>query len=173
MVPDRKVTKPELGHLQKAGAPAMKHLREFKVRAPFVLSTSTICMDCWYCTGRGSRCTAAAAAAVQPPPLNVTVAAGCGRVLHAVWATLPAASCAWRGLRLNHACVSRLPLFIPSCLQVKDASGFEAGQQLKVEEMFQVGAQWSCSYVVPCACVVGRRGRRCESREGYARSGNG
>lgn len=30
-VPDRKVTKPELGHLQKAGAPAMKHLREFKV----------------------------------------------------------------------------------------------------------------------------------------------
>ena len=33
VVPDRKVTKPELGHLQKAGAPAMKHLREFKVRA--------------------------------------------------------------------------------------------------------------------------------------------
>lgn len=31
-VPDRKVTKPELGHLQKAGAPALKHLREFKVR---------------------------------------------------------------------------------------------------------------------------------------------
>ncbi len=32
VVPERKVTKPELGHLQKAGAPAMKHLREFKVR---------------------------------------------------------------------------------------------------------------------------------------------
>ncbi|KAL4446359.1 hypothetical protein ABPG77_003166 [Micractinium sp. CCAP 211/92] len=31
-VPDRKITKPELGHLQKAGAPAMKHLREFKVK---------------------------------------------------------------------------------------------------------------------------------------------
>ncbi|EFN51504.1 hypothetical protein CHLNCDRAFT_48352 [Chlorella variabilis] len=27
-----KITKPELGHLQKAGAPAMKHLREFKVK---------------------------------------------------------------------------------------------------------------------------------------------
>ncbi|KAI7836269.1 hypothetical protein COHA_009859 [Chlorella ohadii] len=32
VVPERKVTKPELGHLQKAGAPAMKHLREFKVK---------------------------------------------------------------------------------------------------------------------------------------------
>ena len=30
-VPERKITKPELGHLQKAGVPAMKHLREFKV----------------------------------------------------------------------------------------------------------------------------------------------
>ena len=26
-----KITKPEVGHLSKAGAPAMKHLREFKV----------------------------------------------------------------------------------------------------------------------------------------------
>jgi hypothetical protein len=26
-----KITKPEVGHLNKAGAPAMKHLREFKV----------------------------------------------------------------------------------------------------------------------------------------------
>ncbi|KAI3432638.1 hypothetical protein D9Q98_004184 [Chlorella vulgaris] len=29
---EKKITKPELGHLQKAGAPAMKHLREFKVK---------------------------------------------------------------------------------------------------------------------------------------------
>jgi hypothetical protein len=33
VVPERKVRKPELGHLQKAGCPPMKHLREFKVRA--------------------------------------------------------------------------------------------------------------------------------------------
>jgi large subunit ribosomal protein L3 len=31
-VADRKVTKPELGHLQKAGVPAMRHLREFRLR---------------------------------------------------------------------------------------------------------------------------------------------
>lgn len=30
-MPERKVTKPELGHLKKAGAPAVRHLREFKV----------------------------------------------------------------------------------------------------------------------------------------------
>lgn len=29
---ENKVTKPELGHLKKVGAPAMKHLREFKVK---------------------------------------------------------------------------------------------------------------------------------------------
>jgi hypothetical protein len=32
VVPERKVKKPELGHLKKAGAPPMKHLREFRVR---------------------------------------------------------------------------------------------------------------------------------------------
>jgi len=31
-VPERKVRKPELGHLKKAGCPPLKHLREFKVR---------------------------------------------------------------------------------------------------------------------------------------------
>lgn len=30
-VPERKVKKPELGHLKKAGCPPMRHLREFKV----------------------------------------------------------------------------------------------------------------------------------------------
>ena len=29
----RKITKPELGHLEKANVPPMKHLREFKVRS--------------------------------------------------------------------------------------------------------------------------------------------
>lgn len=33
VVEKRKVKKPELGHLEKAGCPPMKHLREFKVRA--------------------------------------------------------------------------------------------------------------------------------------------
>jgi hypothetical protein len=33
VVQARKVRKPELGHLQKAGCEPMKHLREFKVRA--------------------------------------------------------------------------------------------------------------------------------------------
>jgi large subunit ribosomal protein L3 len=33
VVAERKVKKPELGHLKKAGAPPMKHLREFRVRA--------------------------------------------------------------------------------------------------------------------------------------------
>ena len=28
---ENKITKPEAGHLKKAGAPPMKHLREFKV----------------------------------------------------------------------------------------------------------------------------------------------
>lgn len=32
VVPERKVTKPELGHLNKAGCPPMKHLREFRLR---------------------------------------------------------------------------------------------------------------------------------------------
>lgn len=32
VVEKRKVKKPELGHLEKAGCPPMKHLREFKVR---------------------------------------------------------------------------------------------------------------------------------------------
>jgi large subunit ribosomal protein L3 len=32
-VPERKIRKPELGHLQKAGCPPLKHLREFKVCA--------------------------------------------------------------------------------------------------------------------------------------------
>ncbi|GBF98187.1 50S ribosomal protein chloroplastic-like [Raphidocelis subcapitata] len=32
VVPERKVRKPELGHLQKAGCPPMKHLREFKLK---------------------------------------------------------------------------------------------------------------------------------------------
>eukprot|EP00879_Flechtneria_rotunda_P001239 GHRR01001386.1.p1 GENE.GHRR01001386.1~~GHRR01001386.1.p1 ORF type:complete len:261 (+),score=76.34 GHRR01001386.1:153-935(+) len=31
VVPERKVRKPELGHLQKAGCPPVKHLREFKL----------------------------------------------------------------------------------------------------------------------------------------------
>jgi large subunit ribosomal protein L3 len=31
VVPERKVRKPELGHLKKAGCPPMKHLREFKL----------------------------------------------------------------------------------------------------------------------------------------------
>lgn len=31
VVPERKVKKPELGHLKKAGCPPLKHLREFKV----------------------------------------------------------------------------------------------------------------------------------------------
>lgn len=31
VVPERKVKKPELGHLKKAGCPPMRHLREFKV----------------------------------------------------------------------------------------------------------------------------------------------
>lgn len=31
-VPERKITKPELNHLKKADAPALRHLREFKVR---------------------------------------------------------------------------------------------------------------------------------------------
>ncbi|GAB4817009.1 hypothetical protein N2152v2_004055 [Parachlorella kessleri] len=31
-VKEQKVTKPELGHLRKAGAPPLKHLREFKVK---------------------------------------------------------------------------------------------------------------------------------------------
>ena len=29
---ESKISKPELGHLQKAGAPALKKLREFKVK---------------------------------------------------------------------------------------------------------------------------------------------
>lgn len=33
VVAERKVRKPELGHLKKAGCAPMKHLREFKVRA--------------------------------------------------------------------------------------------------------------------------------------------
>ena len=37
---DDKITKPELGHLKKAGAPAMKHLREFKVRRGLAHSCS-------------------------------------------------------------------------------------------------------------------------------------
>ena len=32
VVAERKVTKPELGHLKKAGVPPLRHLREFKVR---------------------------------------------------------------------------------------------------------------------------------------------
>lgn len=32
VVGEKKVKKPELGHLQKAGCPPMRHLREFKVR---------------------------------------------------------------------------------------------------------------------------------------------
>jgi large subunit ribosomal protein L3 len=36
---EKKITKPELGHLQKAGAPAMKHLREFKVCAEACCNT--------------------------------------------------------------------------------------------------------------------------------------
>ena len=31
---ERKIPKPEVGHLKKAGLPAMRHLREFKVRTP-------------------------------------------------------------------------------------------------------------------------------------------
>lgn len=34
VVAERKVKKPELGHLNKAGCPPMRHLVEFKVRAP-------------------------------------------------------------------------------------------------------------------------------------------
>lgn len=32
-VADRKLTKPELGHLKKAGVPAMRHLREWRLRS--------------------------------------------------------------------------------------------------------------------------------------------
>ena len=32
VVPERKLTKPEQGHCTKAGAPPLKHLREFKAR---------------------------------------------------------------------------------------------------------------------------------------------
>jgi large subunit ribosomal protein L3 len=35
VVLEKKVRKPELGHLKKAGCPPMKHLREFKVRIAF------------------------------------------------------------------------------------------------------------------------------------------
>lgn len=34
VVAERKVKKPELGHLTKAGCPPMRHLVEFKVRGP-------------------------------------------------------------------------------------------------------------------------------------------
>jgi hypothetical protein len=42
VVPERKVRKPELGHLKKAGCPPLKHLREFKV-----------CMCVCVCLGEG------------------------------------------------------------------------------------------------------------------------
>jgi hypothetical protein len=38
VVPQRKVPKPELGHLQKSGCPPMKHLMEFKVSMPISVS---------------------------------------------------------------------------------------------------------------------------------------
>jgi large subunit ribosomal protein L3 len=50
VVAEKKVNKPELGHLSKANCPPMKHLREFKVG---------VVLGC-------SRCAAAAAAAVLP-----------------------------------------------------------------------------------------------------------
>jgi len=40
VVAERKVRKPELGHLQKSGCPPMKHLREFKVRAGWAASAA-------------------------------------------------------------------------------------------------------------------------------------
>lgn len=40
VVQERKVTKPELGHLQKAGCEPVKHLREFKVRRAFTACCS-------------------------------------------------------------------------------------------------------------------------------------
>jgi large subunit ribosomal protein L3 len=49
VVPERKVRKPELGHLKKAGCQPMKHLREFKVR-----------------TAAAAGCAAAAATAAAP-----------------------------------------------------------------------------------------------------------
>ena len=33
VVPERKITKPQLNHLKKSGAPAMRKLKEYRVRA--------------------------------------------------------------------------------------------------------------------------------------------
>lgn len=41
VVKERKIRKPELGHLKKAGCPPLKHIREFKLRDPAVVAQYT------------------------------------------------------------------------------------------------------------------------------------
>lgn len=90
-----KITKPELGHLKKAGAPAMKHLREFKVRGQ----------------GRGQRS--------WGPRISRLRRQGQG----------PAGR--RHTVNAHHGAALRT--------QVKDAAGYEPGQQLSVADMFKEG----------------------------------
>lgn len=70
-----KITKPELGHLQKAGAPAMKHLREFKV-----WSTPACCCQACRSAAAGGVLLRLLAPLPRPsPPASMHHIAGQGR----------------------------------------------------------------------------------------------
>jgi hypothetical protein len=45
VVPERKLKKPELGHLKKAECPPMRHLLEFRVSARFSLACDLTGLD--------------------------------------------------------------------------------------------------------------------------------
>ena len=47
VVPERKITKPELNHLKKSGCPPMRKLKEYRVRTNLLLVS---------CTNRASYC---------------------------------------------------------------------------------------------------------------------
>jgi ribosomal protein L3 len=141
-VVERKVRKPELGHLKKAGCPPLKHLREFKVRAP-PPARPPLHMRA---TGR------------KPPRADPVQCA-------APFGALDAAVCSWcmhaamnqrRGSETrsrSRVCSSRiltpsplsrhcLPSPRPQTQQLLDAAkvaAFTPGQKLDVAEMFKEG----------------------------------
>ena len=123
------MTKPELGHLQKAGAPAMKHLREFKVRC--CTCCTVHCVVWGDCTVAGRQQPAILHFAAQMQGLVEAQVEG------------PRGGLAELRSPLGHyaaKCSNFLSITLCFGVQVKDVSGFEAGQQLKVEDMFQVCA---------------------------------
>lgn len=140
-----KITKPEAGHLKKAGAPAMKHLREFKVGVwtdtqPRALRQGGTTVPSSG-GGRGQARTALLPYDVRCSRRLTVQFSLCLQATSPTQETAHSAMPAQPPAFPSHA-PSHPPTHprVSSALpQIKDVAAYEPGQQLSLEEMFQAG----------------------------------